>query len=207
MKFLTAAGAFLAATASACMVDGDYSCHCLPNEFYNKQREAYMMYYSLMRSHGYDINAGIADHRPKQVSKYAYSEYIPGENPYYGRWKDTDTETAWITPKDAYRLNSHSRKTAEEYVGRVEKELHVSVEVVGNEQLAPQQVQKKESFADQLLRLRGGDQGMLSKTQQWMRGEYIVNGYEPVVEVAEPEYTDLSDLFTEEVVEETYVAP
>jgi hypothetical protein len=122
MKFLTAAGAFLAATASACMVDGDYSCHCLPNEFYNKQREAYMMYYSLMRSHGYDINAGIVDHRPKQVSKYAYSEYIPGENPYYGRWKDTDTETAWITPKDAYRLNSHSRKTAEEYVGRVEKE-------------------------------------------------------------------------------------
>jgi hypothetical protein len=48
---------------------------------------------------------------------------------------------------------------------------------------------------------------MLSKTQQWMRGEYIVNGYEPVVEVAEPEYTDLSDLFAEEVVDETYVAP
>merc|ERR1719399_1851897 len=140
------------------------------------------MYYSLMRSHGYDINAGISERRPKQISKYAYSEYIPGENPYYGRWKDTDTETAWITPKDAYRLNKHAVKTAEEYVHKVEDELHVSVKVVGNEELAPQEVLGKESFADQLLRLRGGDAGMYDKTRQWMTGEYQVNGYAPVAE-------------------------
>jgi len=131
MRLFAAAGALLAATTEACMVDGSYSCHCLPGDFYVKQRESYMMYYSLMKSHGYDIKEEITP-KPKETSKYAYQEYIPGENPYMGRWKD-DTDEVWITPKDAYRLSKRKVAVVDEAIKEIEEDLHVTVEVTGNE--------------------------------------------------------------------------
>merc|ERR1719223_85590 len=115
MKFFASVAAVIFAAADACMVDGDYSCHCLPQDFYNKQREAYMLYYSLMRSHGYDINDEYNPWEPETQSKYAYAEYIPGENPYLGRWKYSE-DAVWLTPKDAYRLNSHKVDVADKFI-------------------------------------------------------------------------------------------
>ena len=154
MKFLASA-AFLAAGASACMVDGDYSCHCLPQNFYAKQREAYMLYYSLMKSHGYDLNEGHYNPwQPTTTSKYAYQEYIPGENPYLGRWK-SDDDSCWITAKDATRLNHHPVQVADEFVEKVEDDLNVTVEVVPNETLEAEEVIKHPTFADRIKMLRG----------------------------------------------------
>ena len=33
MRLFAAAGALLVATTQACMVDGDYNCHCTPEDF------------------------------------------------------------------------------------------------------------------------------------------------------------------------------
>jgi hypothetical protein len=106
MKSIVVAGAMFAGSSLACLVDGDYSTHCIPDEFYAKQRESYMQYYSLMKSHGYDQSNGYSPyHAAKRpgASRYAYSEYIPGENPYMGRWSKEE-DKAWLPAKDAYRL-------------------------------------------------------------------------------------------------------
>jgi hypothetical protein len=101
--------------ANACLVDNDYSCNSVPTDFYVKQREAYMLYYSLMRSHGYDINGSYSSYNWEQpTSKYAYSEYIPGENPYLGRWRNTDEGYCWLTAKDANRIKSAEEARAEQ---------------------------------------------------------------------------------------------
>ena len=107
MKQMISAGvALLTGSTLACLSDGDYGCHCVHPAFYDKQREAYMMYYSLMRSHGYETlgeySPWEAAHRPG-ASIYSYSEYIPGENPYLGRWKKED-DRCWLSAKDAARM-------------------------------------------------------------------------------------------------------
>jgi hypothetical protein len=137
------------------MVDGDYSCNSLPQEFYYKQREAYMLYYSLMTSHGYNINhsAGYDPWAPKPTSKYAYAEYIPGENPYLGRWKSHDY-SCWITPKDAYRMNMHAVEVADNYVHKIEDDYKVTVHVEDNQYLNSEEVVYKPSFAEQMNSMR-----------------------------------------------------
>jgi len=67
-----------------------------------------------------------------ELSKYAYQEYIPGENPYLGRWKD-ESDDVWITPKDAYRLSKKKIAVIDEAINEIEEELHVTVEIKGNE--------------------------------------------------------------------------
>ena len=152
MKFFTGAAAFLAASASACMVDGSYSCHCLSSDFYTKQREAYLTYYSLMRSHGYDMNEQ-AQQPQMQHSQYSFSEYIPGENPYLGRWK-LDDGACWISPKDAARMKEHPVEVATEFVEQVEEDLNVTVDVTPNEVLEPEVVNANPTFADKIKMLR-----------------------------------------------------
>ena len=133
MKFTVSVSAILAA-ASACMVDGHYSCGCLPKDFYNKQREAYMMYYSIMHSHGVETETD-KKWAPKSTSKYSYSEYIVGENPYLGRWKAED-QGKWLAPKDAARLSKNEQM--KESLSWMEKK---------EEKKAP-------TFTDRMLKLR-----------------------------------------------------
>ena len=166
MKFLSAVAAFLAGVSEACMVDGSYSCHCLPHEFYGKQREAYMLYYSLMKSHGYDIADAYAPAKTVAQSRYAYAEYIPGENPYLTRWKAADSDPAWLAPKDAWRLNQHAVEVADEYVTKVEEEQHVVVEVTDAENYPKAPI----TFADRVALLRSTTS---AKKPELVIGDYI----------------------------------
>lgn len=117
----TAIAAVIFAAANACLVDDAYSCDAVPSDFYVKQREAYMLYYSLMRSHGYDINTAYNTYNWEQpTSKYAYQEYIPGENPYLGRWASRDNY-CWLTAKDAVRVKAAEEAYAEEQADMASK--------------------------------------------------------------------------------------
>jgi len=88
------------------------------------------------------------------MSKYAKQDYIPGENPYMGRWKD-DTDEVWITPKDAYRLSKRKVAVVDEAIKEIEEDLHVTVEVTGNEYLPASKTLTSTSFAEKLAALRG----------------------------------------------------
>ena len=86
MKIIKFAAVLVGAT-QACQLENDYYSH-LPQDFMDYQMNNFIEYDQYCQQQGKpnEMTQYTYDPYGPQQSKYAYSDYIPGENPYLGRW-------------------------------------------------------------------------------------------------------------------------
>ena len=91
-----------AASVNGCLVDGHCGC-ALDGDFYHYQLRQYDQYRRECHARGVADELAKPRYDPwaAPTSKYAYADYVPGENPYLGRWRAEDNGMRYTSYSEA----------------------------------------------------------------------------------------------------------